>query len=153
VAVCRLLPPALVILACAPATPSRSAVVDQAELTATITTQFAKSAEAWNRGDLDAFVSDYANDSLTSFVSGGHLQRGYGWIREHYQPRFLPGATRDSLRFEEFNVRPLAPDVALVTARYVLYRGGQTAASGPFTLILERRPEGWKILHDHTSSD
>jgi uncharacterized protein (TIGR02246 family) len=122
-------------------------------LTGAISSQFARSAAAWNRGDLDAFVSDYAPDSATGFVSGGHVMRGYTWIREHYLPQFAPGASRDSLRFEEFDVRPLAATVALVTARYILYRGGQTASSGPFTLVMERRPDGWKILHDHTSSD
>jgi uncharacterized protein (TIGR02246 family) len=138
---------------CAPATPSTPALPDRAELTGAITAQLARSAEAWNRGELDRFVSDYAPDSGTGFVSSGHVQRGPDWIREHYLPRFAPGAKRDSLRFEDFDVRPLAPTVALVTARYNLYRDGQTTSSGPFTLVMERRPDGWKILHDHTSSD
>jgi ketosteroid isomerase-like protein len=43
--------------------------------------------------------------------------------------------------------------VALVTSRFVLARDGRTTASGPLTLIKERRPDGWKILHDQTSSD
>lgn len=47
----------------------------------------------------------------------------------------------------------LSPAVALVTARYVLHRDGRTTSSGPFTLVMERGPDGWKILHDHTSSD
>jgi beta-aspartyl-peptidase (threonine type) len=122
-------------------------------LTETLTMQFGRSAAAWNRGDLDAFVSDYAPDSLTGFVSRGHLHQGYEWIRQNYAPLFAEGATRDSLRFEEFQVRPLAPRLALVTARFVLFRDGRTTASGPFTLIMERRPDGWKILHDHTSRD
>jgi ketosteroid isomerase-like protein len=42
---------------------------------------------------------------------------------------------------------------SLIAARYVLYRGGQTTSSGPFTLVMERRTDGWKILHDHMSSD
>lgn len=126
---------------------------DTARLRDSLAAQFARSAEAWNRGDLDAFVGDYASDSLTTFVAGGHVHQGFDWIRAHYAPRFAPGATRDSLRFEEFRVRPLAPGVALVTARFVLFRGSRTTASGPFTLVMERRSEGWKILHDHTSSD
>lgn len=138
---------------CAPAAPATPARPDRAELTGAIRAQFARSADAWNRGDLDAFVSDYAPDSVTGFVSGGHVQRGYSWIREHYLPRFAAGASRDSLRFEEFDVRPLASTVALVTARYVLFRAGLTTSSGPFTLVMERRQDGWKILHDHTSSD
>jgi ketosteroid isomerase-like protein len=40
-----------------------------------------------------------------------------------------------------------------VTARYILRRGGTVSASGPFTLVIERRPAGWRILHDHSSSD
>ncbi len=115
--------------------------------------QFARSAEAWNRGDLDGFIGDYTADSMTTFMSGGHLYRGFAWIRDHYAPTFAPGVVRDSLRFEEFAVRPLGPGRALVTARFVLARGGRVTASGPFTLVMEYRPEGWKILHDHTSSD
>jgi ketosteroid isomerase-like protein len=115
--------------------------------------QFARSAEAWNRGDLDSFIADYAADSLTTFVSGGHVQRGFAWIRDHYAPAFALGAARDSLRFEEFAARPLGQGRALVTARFVLTRAGRVSSSGPFTLVMEYRPEGWKILHDHTSSD
>jgi uncharacterized protein (TIGR02246 family) len=123
------------------------------ELTAELTAQFARSAAAWNRGDLDAFVSDYAPDSATSFVSGGHLRHGFDWIRAHYAPGFQPGARRDSLRFEELEARRLSATLALVTARFILSHAGQTTASGPFTLVMERRATGWKILHDHTSSD
>jgi ketosteroid isomerase-like protein len=50
-------------------------------------------------------------------------------------------------------VRGLSPTLALVMARFILQRGSEITASGPFTLIMERRPEGWKILHDHSSSD
>lgn len=30
---------------------------------------------------------------------------------------------------------------------------GFITASGPFTLVMEHRSEGWRILHDHSSSD
>jgi uncharacterized protein (TIGR02246 family) len=111
------------------------------------------SAVAWNRGDLDGFVSTYAADSLTTFMAGGQVQHGFAWIRQNYAPRFAPGARRDSLRFERFLARPLGRDFAMVTARYVLFRGDSVTSSGPFTLVLERRGGAWKIIHDHTSSD
>jgi ketosteroid isomerase-like protein len=111
------------------------------------------SAGAWNRGDLDGFVSTYADDSATTFVSGGQVQRGFAWIRQNYAPRFAPGARRDSLRFERFVARPLGREFTMVTARYVLFRGDSVTSSGPFTLILRRQGTGWKIIHDHTSSD
>jgi ketosteroid isomerase-like protein len=126
---------------------------DSAALTRLITAQLERSAVDWNRGDLDAFLSDYAPESTTTFIDGRRAQQGINFIRRNYAPRFSPGARRDSLHFEEVQVRRLSPTLALVTARYILQRGPEITASGPFTLIMERRPEGWKILHDHSSSD
>jgi uncharacterized protein (TIGR02246 family) len=123
------------------------------DLVALVSAQFDRAAADWNRGDLDGFMSDYARDSLTGFVSNGRVERGFEWIRDHYAPVFQPGATRDSLRFESLQARPLGGDYALVTARYVLHKDGATTSSGPFTLVMQRQADGWKILHDHTSSD
>jgi uncharacterized protein (TIGR02246 family) len=129
------------------------ASADNRELTRQIVSQLDRAARDWNRGDLDAFVSDYARESTTTFVDGRRARHGYDFIRNNYAPRFAPGARRDSLRFEEVEVRRLSPTLVLVTARYILQRGGAVSASGPFTLVMERRAEGWKILHDHSSSD
>jgi ketosteroid isomerase-like protein len=65
----------------------------------------------------------------------------------------MPGVRRDSLYFEEIEVRSLMPSLAVVTGRFILMRSGQTTSSGPFTLVMERQREGWRILHDHSSSD
>ncbi len=145
----RALPWALLVAACRAGAPPG----DDPALAGRLTAQLLRSADDWNRGDLEGFMSDYARDSTTSFVEGGHVRRGWDYIHSRYAPRFGSGAQRDSLRFEEVAVRPLGPDHALLTARFVLYRGGQTTASGPFSLVLERQTAGWKILHDHTSSD
>jgi len=115
--------------------------------------QLARAAADWNRGDLEAFLSDYAAESTTTFVDGRRARHGFDFIRQNYAPRFEPGARRDSLHFEEVEVRSLSSTLALVTARFILARGGKTTASGPFTLVMEQRPAGWKILHDHSSSD
>jgi uncharacterized protein (TIGR02246 family) len=134
-------------------TPAPTALPDSARLNAEVSAQFGRSATAWNRGDLEAFMSDYAREATTSFVDGRRPRKGWDWIRQSYAPRFAPGAQRDSLSFEELEARPLAPRLALITGRFVLARGGRTTASGPFTLVMEQRTDGWKILHDHTSSD
>lgn len=134
--------------------PSRApATGPDAGLKPQITAQLSRAAVDWNRGDLDGFLSDYAPDSSTTFVDGFRSRRGFAWIRENYAPRFTGQTRRDSLHFEEIEIRALGPSFALVTARFILERGGRTTASGPFTLVMERRSEGWKILHDHSSSD
>lgn len=137
---------ALLVVGCGPR-------AEAGDPTPAIGAMLERSATAWNRGDLDAFVSDYLADSTPGFVQGGTVHYGIAWIRENYRPRFEPGAERDSLRFESVVSRPLGEGYALATARYVLHRGDSVTSSGPFTLVLYRSPEGWKILHDHTSSD
>jgi uncharacterized protein (TIGR02246 family) len=135
-----------------PATGS-SPDADQVGLTRQMVAQLERAASDWNRGDLEGFLSDYAPESTTTFIDGRRARHGFDFIRDNYAPRFAPGARRDSLHFEEVEARWLSPTLALVTARYILQRGGATSASGPFTLVMERRSEGWKILHDHSSSD
>jgi ketosteroid isomerase-like protein len=147
---------ALAVLACHPAQPTRtgsSTTADRATLTRLIGAQLDRAARDWNRGDLAAFLSDYAPESTTTFVDGRRARHGFAFIRDNYAPRFAPGARRDSLHFEELEVRPLSSSLALVTARFILQRGDSVTASGPFTLVMEQRAEGWKILHDHSSSD
>ncbi|HEY3012107.1 MAG TPA: SgcJ/EcaC family oxidoreductase [Gemmatimonadales bacterium] len=126
---------------------------DPAGLRAEIAAQLERAASDWNRGDLDGFLSDYAPESTTTFVDGRRARHGFAFIRENYAPRFAPNAQRDSLHFEELEARRLSPTLALVTARFILQRSGRTTASGPFTLVMEQRPQGWKIIHDHSSSD
>lgn len=142
----RLLTLAIVVLsACAPypappadPTPELEALLEQ-------------SARAWNAGDLDGFLITYARDSATTFVTTNGPVYGFETIRDRYAPRFEPGAERDSLHFTAFTVRMMGTDYVLSTARYVLMRGDSVTATGPFTVIWEHRPEGWRMIHDHTS--
>ena len=113
-----------------------------------------RSAADWNRGDLNGFMSDYARDSLTSYMAGGHVQYGWQALYDRYQANyFAPGKSRDSLSFAELHVRVLTPDFAYATARFKLSRRDSAVASGPFTLVLQKQGDRWRILHDHTSSD
>ena len=66
------------LVGCGRPAPAAAPAPDASGLTRTLEAQFARSAADWNRGDLDGFVSDYAPDSATSFVSHGHVQRGFG---------------------------------------------------------------------------
>ena len=139
---------ALLVMACS--APPTQGGNPPAEIVAMLT----RSAADWNRGDLPGFMSDYARDSLTSYVSGGHMQYGWQALYDRYQANyFAPGKARDSLAFEEIRVRALTPDFAYATARFKLLRGDSLVASGPFTLVLQKQGDRWRILHDHTSSD
>jgi len=141
---------AAVFVACSAPSPKPPTGNPQAEIVAMLE----RSAADWNRGDLTGFMSDYAKDSSVGYVSGGHVQYGWQPLYDHYQATyFAPGKSRDSLAFEDVRVRTLGADFAFCTARFKLLRAGSVTASGPFTLILQKRGDRWQILHDHTSSD
>ena len=112
-----------------------------------------ESAGAWNRGELAGFMDDYVESANTTYIGSTGLLSGYESIRARYAPLFEPGAARDSLRFEDVRVRRLAAVEAIATARWILHRGDTITGSGPFTLVLRHTSGGWKIIHDHSSSD
>jgi len=114
-----------------------------------------RAAGNWNRGDLDAFMSDYLPSDSTTYVGGRGLVRGPAAIRNSYARLFTGEAVRDSLSFTILDVDPVAPDVANLIARYILARrvGGRDSvtASGPTSLLVRRVDGRWRIVHDHSS--
>ncbi len=111
-----------------------------------------RAAAAWNRGDLDAFVSDYLPGPGTTYIGGpNRVIRGVEAIRASYAPRFAPGVVRDSLSFQALEVDVLAPGVVNAIAFYVLSRGDSVVARGPTSLVMRRVNGRWLIVHDHSS--
>lgn len=115
----------------------------------------ARAAVNWNRGDLDAFMSDYLPSDSTTYIGGKGLLRGPAAIRASYAPLFAGSAVRDSLSFAILDVDPLAPGVANLIGQYTLARrvGGRDSvtARGPTSLLVRRVDGRWRIVHDHSS--
>jgi uncharacterized protein (TIGR02246 family) len=107
--------------------------------------------EAWNRGDIDAFMNGYARSDKTTFVSGDDVHRGWNVVLQRYKARYPDKIRMGKLTFRDLEVHTLSPDAAIATGRWHLQRAKDTP-HGRFTLILRRLPEGWRIVHDHTSS-
>lgn len=114
----------------------------------------AAQVEAWNRGDLAGFMGGYLNSPGTTFASGGSLLQGWQPVMERYRERYgASPETMGKLAFSDLQVRPLGSDHSLVLGRFRLERRGQPPLSGVFSLVFVRTAEGWKILHDHTSTE
>ena len=109
-----------------------------------------ESAAAWNRGDLDGHLADNA-DSIT-FMTGRGPIVGKDKTAEILGTSFFrDGKPVQQLRFEQVTVRPLGRRHALVVGRFILSGGGEADKSGWFSTIWEQRPEGWRVIHDHSS--
>ena len=108
---------------------------------------------AWNRGDLVAYMDGYARTPELAFTSGGDIRRGWDEAYARYQRRY--GADRAGmgvLAFEILQVQSVGAAGAVVLGRWRLTETPH-AGSGIFSVVLEHRREGWRIIHDHTSSD
>jgi ketosteroid isomerase-like protein len=56
------------------------------------------------------------------------------------------------LDFEILSIQPLGADGAIVLGRWRLTQT-PNAGAGVFSLALARTPNGWRVVHDHTSLD
>jgi ketosteroid isomerase-like protein len=103
----------------------------------------------WNKGDLEAFVAPY-DASSTFMTKQGPIGRDA--MKAHYKDVFFGAEAKPRpLRFERVTVRPLGDDNALMTGHFVLGGDGKPDQAGWFTLVWTRTPQGWRILHDHSS--
>jgi len=107
--------------------------------------------DAWNRGDIDAFMNGYARSPSPVFASDDEVQRGWDTVRERYKKKYSDRTKMGTLTFSEIEVNPLSADSAVVLGRWRLQRANDQP-HGRFTLIFKRLPEGWRIVHDHTSA-
>jgi ketosteroid isomerase-like protein len=107
---------------------------------------------AWNKGDIDGFMAGYWKDEKLTFISGGDITRGWEPTRERYIKKYQADGKdkMGKLTFNELHVETLSPTAAIVHGKFELVRGDKTDW-GRFTLAFRKFPEGWRIIHDHTS--
>ncbi len=106
---------------------------------------------AWNRGDIDGFMNGYARSPSTVFVADDEVRRGWETVRERYRQKYSDRTKMGTLAFSDVEITPLSADAAVVLGRWRLTRANDEP-HGRFTLTFRRLPEGWRIVHDHTSA-
>lgn len=109
---------------------------------------------AWNRGDIPTFMRGYDNSPETTFI-GKTIAHGYQPILARYKKTYATRAAMGTLQFSDVTVKMLGPNYAVVTGRFHLTRTASAGgdASGIYSLIFARKPAGWRIILDHTSSN
>ncbi len=122
---------------------------DDAAVRGVLTTQ----EQAWNRGDLRGYMDGYLRSPELVFTSGGNVRRGWDETFAKYQARYgSDPSTMGTLGFDILSIQPLGADGAVVLGRWRL-TDTPVAGGGLFSVVLARTPTGWKVVHDHTSSD
>lgn len=127
---------------------------DEPDAVAEVRTVLDRQVDAWNHGDLDGFLDGYWKSPKVVFQSGGNRFDGWEAMRERYRRRYqAEGRAMGRLTFSKLDIEPLGPEAVLARGRWDLDMPGGSKPGGLFTVIFRKFPEGWKIVHDHTSAD
>jgi uncharacterized protein (TIGR02246 family) len=126
--------------------PEKAADADRAPIQAVLTAQ----QTAWNKGDIRGFMNGYWNSSELTFAGTRGFTRGWQPVMERYEKNYADKAAMGTLDFSELEIRQLGPDAALVLGKWHLQRQAGDIG-GIFTLVFQKFPEGWRIIHDHTT--
>jgi ketosteroid isomerase-like protein len=104
---------------------------------------------AWNRQDIEGFMAYYWKSDRLTYQSGANRLRGWTALLDRYKKNYS-GPSWGELDFTDLEVNVLTADYAYVLGRWrVALKDG--AKDGVFTIIFRRFPEGWRIIHDHSS--
>jgi len=115
-----------------------------------ITSILLEQQNAWNLGDVSAFMRGYWNSPELTFAGSSGIERGWEAVQARYKRVYPDQAAMGQLDFSDFEFRFLGADAALVLGRWHLRRSSGDIG-GVFSLVFQRQPEGWRIVHDHTS--
>lgn len=107
--------------------------------------------DAWNRGDVAGYMDGYARTPDITFISGDSITRGWQTVHDRYQKNYDSREKMGTLTFSDLEPTILSSDVVMVLGRWHLQRANDQP-HGRFTLIFRRMKQGWRIIHDHTSS-
>ena len=109
--------------------------------------------DAWNRHDLDGFMTGYHKSKNLTFFSGANERKGWEETMSRYRATYTaPGHEMGKLEFSELHIEWLCSDSAFVLGQWHLTMSDGKTPHGLFTLVFRKFPDGWKIIHDHTSA-
>ena len=143
---------ALLFLVLAPTQAAKKPAIQnpQSEILSVLETQ----KDAWNKGNLEEFMKGYWRSAKLTFFSGGGKRAGYDGVLERYRKTYQSeGKEMGKLTFSQIEVEMIGKKAAFVRGRFDLVMSDGKKLGGLYTLIFRQFNDGWKIIHDHSSSD
>ena len=132
------------------APPTAAVPSDDAEVVA-ITALLERQDEAWNRGDIDAFMNGYWRSPELRFASGGDVTRGWDETNARYHRVYATPDLMGRLVTSDYEIVLLSTDAAIAHGAWLLERVSDRP-SGLYTLVLRKIDGEWLIVSDTTTS-
>jgi len=108
-------------------------------------------AAAWNQGDIEKYMAGYARSDSLRFASGGKVSYGWQTTLERYREGYPDRVAMGILTFSDIDITVISDDAVFVFGKWELQKVDERPW-GLFTLVFRKTDEGWRIVHDHTSS-
>jgi ketosteroid isomerase-like protein len=142
---------AVVVFAFPPRLANATAAASDASPESQIRALIEMQADAWNRGDIDTFMTAYWKSDETAFVGASGMTRGWQAVLDRYHKNYPDRAAMGHLTLSNLEIHLLCADAAFAIGQFQLQRENDKPA-GIFTLDFKKFPEGWRIVVDHTTA-
>lgn len=109
-----------------------------------------KQTEAWNRGDINAFMETYWKSDSLVFVGKNGVTYGWQNTLDNYKKGYPDTAAMGQLKFTIIRIAPLSAQVYNVIGRWHLTRTIGNL-QGHYTLLIKKINGKWLIVQDHSS--
>ncbi|HWJ91653.1 MAG TPA: hypothetical protein VNR87_11115 [Flavisolibacter sp.] len=106
--------------------------------------------QAWNRGDIEAFMQTYWKSDSLLFIGKSGVRRGWQQTLLNYKKGYPDTVAMGKLSFDIIEVKRLSPEYFYVVGKWMLARTIGDL-SGYYDLLLRRIRGKWYIISDHSS--
>jgi len=120
---------------------------DESQIRAVLEMQTA----AWNRGDIDTFMTSYWKSEQTEFLGANGIAHGWQAVLDRYHHSYPDRKSMGTVSFSDLEVHLTCADAAYVVGKFHLVREADQP-SGVFSLDFRKFSEGWRIVLDHTTA-
>lgn len=124
--------------------------IDTAAIERSVKQVLIEQATAWNNGDIEGYMAGYYRSEELTFMSDGMVTQGWESTLTRYKSKYTP-EMMGRLTFSELEIFPTSSESAYMLGTWSLEREPDNPG-GRFTLVFRKLEDGWKIVHDHTSS-
>ncbi|MCW8878871.1 MAG: DUF4440 domain-containing protein [Kangiellaceae bacterium] len=105
--------------------------------------------DAWNRGDIEAYMKGYWQSDDLQFVGKNGIKKGWQTTLDNYKKTYPDKGAMGKLSFDILDVQ-VKKDTAFVLGKWSLKREKDNP-NGFYTLYWKLLEGQWKIVIDHSS--
>jgi ketosteroid isomerase-like protein len=106
--------------------------------------------DAWNNGDMEAYMDGYWKSDSLKFIGKNGIQFGWKNTLENYKKGYPDKAAMGKLEFTIVQVDLLSSSSAFMIGKWKLTRE-KDSPQGYFTLLWKKINGKWKVVTDHSS--